>query len=95
MPDGTDDLALSVMRHQWRLDALDTWRKDIDLWCRGVDRGLADLTTTEKIADAVAEKISEQGTMGLTKTQVRVAYAAVTAALASPVVALVLGLTHK
>ena len=83
-----DDLELAVLRHNWRLDALDTWRSVVvEPFMVETKQTLESLTTADKIAEAVAEKMSSTRDIRFTKAQLTVAYLAVAAAVASPFIA--------
>ncbi len=64
------DLELALLRLAWRIDALDEWRKDVDL-----DRArLKDLVKADEIAEAVAKKVNHERTLQLTLVQKAVAF---------------------
>ncbi len=77
------------MRHHWRLDALDAWRKEMDVWRVHTDDTLGELTTADKIAEAVAAKMSSTREVRFTKLQTAIAGLALLAAFSSPIIALV------
>lgn len=92
MPDGADrDLELALLRLAWRIDALDAWRKELDVWCGLTSRTLEALTKADEIAEAVAAKMDSTRQIRFTKAQLTVAYLGLACAVASPFVAWVHG----
>ena len=85
MAAGEHDLELA--RLQWRVDALDKWRERVDAWRGATDDVLGELTRTEEIAEAVAEKMSEAGRIRFTKAQLAVAILGLIAAYSAPLIA--------
>lgn len=56
---GEDDLRLLVDRHDWRLEALDQWRKETDKRVSVLESKVHDLEFTNEVADALAKRIAE------------------------------------
>ena len=54
---------------RWRLDALDLWRKDVDHSLGSIDERLKGLLKADEIAEAVAQKMRSERTLGLTFVQ--------------------------
>lgn len=57
------------MRNSWRLDALDKWRTEIDGRLSRLEQRVGDLTKADEIAEAVAQKMRSERTLGLTFVQ--------------------------
>lgn len=86
----TRRLELGGQRRDFRLDALDAWRRDrVDPALTRVQDQLDGLVKADEIAEAVAEKMSEGRRIRLTKVQALVAVLSLAAAWSAPVIALV------
>jgi hypothetical protein len=68
------DLERAIDRNAWRLDALDDWRRRVDDRLFAVERQMAELVKADEIAEAVAEKMSDQQTIHLSRDQRRFAF---------------------
>jgi len=47
-------------RHEWRLDSLDRWRRDVDHRLSAAEDGIDAVTNEKKIAEAVAAKLRNE-----------------------------------
>lgn len=50
----------SLRRHEWRLDALDEWRRSVDERLSALEAGVRELVNADKIAAAVANAMHDQ-----------------------------------
>ncbi len=87
--EGNNDLELSILRLAWRADAIDRWRDELDAWRLTTNSILDGLTTADKIAEAVAEKMSSTRTVRFTRVQVALAFLTVSSAWAAIILSLV------
>ncbi len=53
----SDPVEVQVARIRWRLDALDTWRNELDARMAVMESKVNDLRFTDAVADALAKKI--------------------------------------
>lgn len=63
------------LRIGWRLDALDTWRKDVDARLGVAEKQLLELVKADEIAEAVADKMNASTALHLSQSQRRWAFA--------------------
>lgn len=71
-PEGDGDdapLLVRLARLEWRLDALDAWRKDVDRQIATIDDRLDGLVKVDEVARAVAAQLRKDRTLGLTFVQ--------------------------
>lgn len=74
------------MRHQFKLEALDEWRREtVDPELALLRRDLEELLKADEIADAVAEKMRHTRTVHLTLVQKTAAFVVGAAAVASAI----------
>lgn len=86
----TRRLELGGQRRDFRLDALDAWRRDrVDPALVRVQDQLDGLVKADEIAEAVAKKMSDGRRIRLTRAQTAFAILSVLAAWSAPVIALV------
>jgi hypothetical protein len=58
-----------LLRIIWRLDALDHWRNGVDSRLAGIEKQLAELVKSDEIAEAVADKMTSQQSLLLSRNQ--------------------------
>jgi hypothetical protein len=76
------DLELAVLRLSWRLDAIDTWRREtVDPQLVTLNEGLRRMVTAQEIAKAVAHELGERKRLELTWGQKLLALAFAAASL--------------
>lgn len=82
----------------WRLAALDRWRETVDARLGVLERGVQDIVNQDKIQAAVTAALDRQGQKGrllsLTKSQTRLAWAALGITLAGSAIGWVELLSH-
>jgi hypothetical protein len=94
------DLELRGRKNEWRLDALDEWRREIvDPTLARHDGKLAEIVKADEIAEAVAAKLNEgqakrmtEGVFKLDRWQTRIAGGGLALALAVSVAGGIKGL---
>lgn len=60
---------VQIARILWRLDALDEWRRHMDKRLSVLESKVSNMTLTDKVAELLAEKLSEKKRLELTAFQ--------------------------
>ena len=89
---------LRIARLEWRLDALDAWRKDIDAMVLSNRAKLQEIVKADELAELLADKLDDRTGAALThegirvqKWQVYVASCAILIGLFSPLIEKAIG----